>query len=98
MAKPPDAGSIIALHQHLKQVWAPCHTLWRETDTFIHLSFQVWDNKSSARNRPSIHPALATSILNHAIDSQLSFTPRFHRPYMGTSEKKKETSDRVIEP
>ena len=85
------------LHKHLLHVWEATHARWRETDTFVHQTFPVW-TQAQQRTRPSIHPSLSTAILNHAIDSQLSFTPRVHRPYMGPSEERKEKADRVVEP
>src|SRR3990172_8229744 len=93
----PDAGAVLALHSHLRALWADTHEAWRETDTFIHQTFPVW-TRAEHRGRPSIHPSLSTSILNHAIESQLSFTPRYHRPYQGDNEERKERADRVVEP
>ena len=97
MPKKPDAGAILALHSHLQALWSDTHKQWRQTDEFVHHTFQIW-TRAEHRGRPSIHPSLSTSILNHAIDSQLSFTPRYHRPYLGTSEEKKEHADRIVEP
>ncbi|KKN40164.1 hypothetical protein LCGC14_0735960 [marine sediment metagenome] len=78
---------------HLLRVWGACHEKWEKIDTYLNQSFLVWD--SPYTERPSIHPARSRSILDHAVDNQLAFEPKVHRPPRGETEDAKEKADKI---
>ena len=88
----PDAESIDRHVDHLQDLWSEAHSVWRETDTYIHRTFEVFP---AALNRKGYHPAQSKAILDHAADTQMSFAPIVHRPPAGTGDIHKQRADRV---
>ncbi len=90
--KKPTESSIMRTRDHLKGVWKRCHQKWAEIDEYYNLEYKLWP---TGMDRPEYHSPRARSIIDNAVDHQLSGTPRAHRPPLGQSERAKERADKV---
>jgi len=89
-----NASFIEARTAHLQGLWDDAHQNWKEIDTFYHQTNKLWPDSVQ---RPELHTARATSIIDHAVDNFLSGEPRVHRNPAGVGKIHKERAD-MIEP
>ena len=89
----PTADYVQRRVAHLQRVWQDCTEKWDKIDSYLNQSFTVWDQPNE--RRPAIHPARARSILDHAVDNQLAFEPKVHRPPHGTGEPATVAADKI---
>ena len=90
----PTANIVIKQRDHLKGVWRMAHNKWNDIDQFYNLEFNLWP---TGIDRPEYHSPRARSIIDNAVDSQLSGTPSPHRPPSRQTEAAKIKADKVEE-
>lgn len=88
----PTATSITRLKDHLAGVWKAARQKWEEVDTYYNLEFRLWP---TGMDRPEYRSPRARSIIDNAVDNQLSGIPHAHRPPRGRSELAKIEADRI---
>ena len=94
MPREIDAKFIQERAGHLDGLWRDAHRDWEVIDSFYHQTNKLWPD---GVQRPSLHTARATSIIDHAVDNFLSGEPRVHRNPAGVGRIHKERAD-MIEP
>lgn len=89
----PDAKYILSLKKHRTDLWAQAHAEWSRVDTYYNRTFPLWEDGDDSR--PVYHPSKPTSLIDHAVDQFLSYTPIPHKFTSGRGEAKKEDADRI---
>ena len=84
----PDNAFIDSATHYYEDMWRETHDKWRELDSFYNRDFSVWNNATDSERsrRPGYRPSKPTNIINHAADTQMSFTPKVHRGPVGRSQ------------
>ena len=77
----------------LTNLWAKAHSKWRTRDSFYHRTYGVWP--AEYEDRATFRPSTPTNVVDHAIDTQMSFDPRVSREPVGTGEQHKNDADEV---
>jgi|6_EtaG_2_1085325.scaffolds.fasta_scaffold03241_3 hypothetical protein len=69
-----------------EKVFHYLHTIWRDThanmednDTYIDLSYNVWDRDDQRKSRGQFRPSTPKNIVNHASDQFLAHIPDVNR-------------------
>ena len=90
--KKPTKELIEARAIQLQRIWKDAHDDWEVIDTFYKQTNALWPKEIK---RPSLHPARAPAIIDHAVDNFLSGEPRVHRPPSGVGKKHQERADNI---
>jgi len=84
----PDVETIIRFRSKMGELWANAHNEFRDNDSYYQRKFKVWND--NYQGRPVFHDSTATHIVNHAVDTLMSFSPKIHREPMGDTEQHKQ--------
>ena len=91
-------GDGIAYH---KRLWLATHTeQWPTYDEFYQGEFKVWNADGRSPNlddREFYRRARARSIVEHGVDSQLTYMPKVHRRAIGNADDAQDRADRLTE-
>ena len=93
----PTTSIIDRVRGRLDEIWSGARQQWREYDSYYFRTYPVWSGRE-AHDRPGwLKPSRPTSIIDSAVDHQLSAEPLFHRhPARPVpSEADKVSADRV---
>jgi hypothetical protein len=91
----PDLEFVQNTQSRLFNIWAQTHSEWETVDSYYHRNYPIWP--AVHQGRPSYRPATPTSVIDHAADTQLAFTPSVHREPMGEGDLHKQRADRIEE-
>lgn len=91
----PEARDIQAAKEHLLKIWQSAHAQWEKVDQFYHRTYPLWP--AHINTREEYRPSTPTNVVDHAVDTQLAFSPRIHRFPAGRGETQEERAD-LIEP
>lgn len=81
---------------YLTNKWSKTHEDWKIRDSYYRRDYDVWDKSKETANRTSYRPSTSTSIIDHAADTQLAFSPNASRPPPRPSaQESKEWSDDI---
>ena len=83
----PEIDTIIRFRRKMGELWSDAHTEWRDNDAYYQRKFQVWN--SNYQGRPVFYDSTPTHLVDHAVSSLMSFSPRIHREPVGDSEQHK---------
>lgn len=92
----PDSALIDNYRSHLKEIWQNTHNKWESVyDAYYFRTYDIWDTDvEKAEKRPDwLKPARPTSIVDHAVDHQLSAKPQLHRFPSGDGEEHQKNAD-----
>jgi hypothetical protein len=83
--------------KYYREMWEPAHKNWRHWDEYYHRTYELWDKLLDAAQitRPSYRPSTPTSLIDHAADAQLAFSPKVHRDPVGTGKTARTDADEV---
>ena len=84
----PDVESIIRFHSKMGELWANAHEEFRDNDAYYSRKFQVWSN--TYQGRPVFYDSTPTHLVDHAVATLMSFSPRIHREPIGDTEQHKQ--------
>ena len=84
----PDVETIMRFRSKMGELWANAHNEFRDNDAYYQRKFKVWND--NYQGRPVFHDSTATHIVNHAVDTLMSFSPKIHREPMGDTEQHKQ--------
>ena len=84
----PDVESIIRFHSKMGELWANAHEEWRDNDAYYSRKFKVWSN--TYQGRPVFYDSTPTHLVDHAVSTLMSFSPRIHREPIGDTEQHKQ--------
>jgi len=74
----PTIESIRQMTRYLQDLWSRTHIKWQEVDSYYQQKFKIWPD---GMNRPEwLKPARSRSIVDHAVDHQLSIGGPAPRP------------------
>ena len=86
--------NVIMYHlEDLRYRWSQAHAQWLQADTYYNLRFNVWGPEHGGR--VAIRPPTARAIIDHAVDTQIGYTPRVHRPPVGDGDSHRQDADQV---
>ena len=94
LTQKPTSASIDDALGHLERTWGNTHNEWAEFDSLYHRTFAVWAEKFQD-TRSSYRPSRATSVIDHAADTQMAFEPRVHREPLSDSDISQQAADKV---
>ena len=83
----PEVGSIHRFHAAMNEVWSAAHTEFSDNDAFYERRFQVW--RANYTGRPVFYDSTPTHLVDHAVATLMSFSPRVHRDPVGDSDSHK---------
>ena len=84
---PPDVDQIMRFHKKMSELWANAHLEWRDNDSYYQRKFRVWSN--NYQGRPVFYDSTPTHLVDHAVSTLMSFSPRIHREPVGETEQHK---------
>ena len=64
---------------YLHTTWRASHANWADNDTYIDLSYNVWDDEGQRKTRGQFRPSTPKNIVNHASDQFLAHIPDVNR-------------------
>ena len=88
-----DENLIMYHLEDLRYRWSQAHSEWLRADTYYQLRFPVWEPGQD--DRVALRPPTARAIIDHAVDTQIGYTPRVHRRPVGDGDGHKQDADRV---
>lgn len=74
----PD--SIKRATRYLEGIWSRSREKWEKVDTYLDLSFTVWDQDSAFADRPFFRPGLGRIAFQKAVANQIAFRPDIRVP------------------
>jgi len=84
----PDEETITRFRSKMGELWANAHEEWRDNDAYYQRKFQVWSN--TYQGRPVFYDSTPTHLVDHAVSTLMSFSPRIHREPVGDTEQHKQ--------
>lgn len=90
----PDEKFIGDLAAHYQELWGGAHGEWREIDSFLEGTYQVWTDERHA-SRPPMRSSRPRAIVENAVNTQLAYSPKVHRYPSGKGEGQKALADAV---
>ena len=88
LTKRPDVETIIRFRSKMGELWSGAHEEWRDNDAYYQRRFQVWSN--NYQGRPVFYDSTPTHLVDHAVSTLMSFSPRIHREPVGDTEQHKQ--------
>ena len=95
MPEKPTPEYILDLAKRLEDLWAEAHAHWAIIDSYYNRTFALWPEGALNDSRTPYHPSTPTNIIDHAVDIQLAFDPKPHRPPASKGETSKEYADLI---
>ena len=84
----PDVDTIIRFRTKMGELWSKAHEEFRDNDSYYERRFKVWSG--NYEGRPIFYDSTPTHLVNHAVDTMMSFSPRIHREPVGDTEQHKQ--------
>ena len=84
----PDVETIIRFRSKMGELWANAHNEFQDNDDYYNRKFKVWSE--NYQGRPVFYDSTPTHLVNHAVDTLMSFSPRIHREPVGDTEEHKQ--------
>ena len=84
----PDAETIIRFRSKMGELWSNAHEEFRDNDAYYQRKFKVWSN--TYQGRPVFYDSTPTHLVDHAVATLMSFSPRIHRDPVGDTEQHKQ--------
>ena len=84
----PDVDTIIRFRSKMGELWSNAHEEWRDNDAYYQRRFKVWSN--TYQGRPVFYDSTPTHLVDHAVATLMSFSPRIHREPVGDTEQHKQ--------
>jgi len=91
----PTLEYVSRVVKDMEEVWGPAWTRWDTYDEYYWRTFKVWDDPAVAEARSSLRPGKLAQIIDHAVDTRLSYDPKCHRVPVGRGEEAAAAADRV---
>ena len=95
MPEKPTPEYILDLAKRLEDLWAEAHEHWAVIDSYYNRTFALWPEGALRETRTPYHPSTPTNIIDHAVDIQLAFDPKPHRPPASKAETGQEYADLI---
>ncbi len=70
------------------ELWSNAHQEFRDNDAYYQRKFKVWSN--TYQGRPVFYDSTPTHLVDHAVATLMSFSPRIHREPVGETEQHKQ--------
>ena len=84
----PDIDTILRFRKKMGELWSKAHEEWRDNDSYYSQKFKVWS--SNYQGRPVFYDSTPTHLVDHAVSTLMSFSPRIHREPIGDTEQHKQ--------
>lgn len=91
----PSAAEIEKESTFLFGLWSEAVTQWRAADAAYYRTTELWPEGTLQAGKPEYHPSTATSVIDHAADTQMAFEPRFHREPKSESKDDREEANAI---
>ena len=95
MPEKPTPEYILDLAKRHEDLWAEAHAHWQVIDSYYNRTFALWPEGALNDLRTPYHPSTPTNIIDHAVDIQLAFDPKPHRPPASKAETSQEYADLI---
>jgi len=83
----PEADAITRFRSSMGELWSTAHDEWRDNDAYYNRKFKVWSQ--NYQGRPIFYDSTPTHLVDHAVSTLMSFSPRIHREPVGDTEDHK---------
>ena len=83
----PEAEQITRFHSKMTELWSRAHEEFRDNDAYYQRKFRVWN--ANYQGRPVFYDSTPTHLVDHAVATLMSFSPRIHREPVGDTEQHK---------
>ena len=84
----PDEEIINRFYSKMGELWSNAHQEFRDNDAYYQRKFKVWSN--TYQGRPVFYDSTPTHLVDHAVATLMSFSPRIHREPVGETEQHKQ--------
>ena len=71
----------------MTELWSRAHEEFRDNDAYYQRRFRVWN--ANYQGRPVFYDSTPTHLVDHAVATLMSFSPRIHREAVGDTEQHK---------
>ena len=83
----PEAEQITRFYSKMTELWSKAHEEFRDNDAYYQRRFNVWNQ--NYQGRPIFYDSTPTHLVDHAVATLMSFSPRIHREPIGDTEDDK---------
>jgi len=83
----PEAEQITRFYSKMTELWSKAHEEFRDNDDYYQRKFNVWNQ--NYQGRPIFYDSTPTHLVDHAVSTLMSFSPRVHREPVGDTEDDK---------
>ena len=83
----PEAEQITRFYSKMTELWSKAHEEFRDNDAYYQRKFTVWNQ--NYQGRPVFYDSTPTHLVDHAVSSLMSFSPRIRREPIGDTEEDK---------
>ena len=83
----PEAEQITRFYSKMTELWSKAHEEFRDNDDYYQRKFNVWNQ--NYQGRPIFYDSTPTHLVDHAVATLMSFSPRVHREPVGDTEDDK---------
>ena len=83
----PEAEQITRFYSKMSELWSKAHEEFRDNDDYYQRKFNVWNQ--NYQGRPIFYDSTPTHLVDHAVSTLMSFSPRVHREPVGDTEDDK---------
>ena len=83
----PEAEQITRFYSKMSELWSKAHEEFRDNDDYYQRKFNVWNQ--NYQGRPIFYDSTPTHLVDHAVATLMSFSPRVHREPVGDTEDDK---------
>jgi len=83
----PEAEQITRFYSKMTELWSKAHEEFRDNDDYYQRKFNVWNQ--NYQGRPIFYDSTPTHLVDHAVSTLMSFSPRIHREPVGDTEDDK---------
>ena len=86
----PEAEQITRFYSKMTELWSKAHEEFRDNDAYYQRRFNVWNQ--NYQGRPIFYDSTPTHLVDHAVATLMSFSPRIHREPVGDTEEDKQNA------
>ncbi len=83
----PEAEQITRFYSKMTELWSKAHEEFRDNDAYYQRKFNVWNQ--NYQGRPIFYDSTPTHLVDHAVATLMSFSPRIRREPIGDTEEDK---------
>lgn len=92
----PDEKRVDEATAYYEKLWKPTHNQWSGYDSYYQQTFDVWD-KQEFKDRSYLRRSRGRNLIDHAVDSQMTYHPVVSRPAVGEGGDAKDRADKLRE-